>query len=85
MEEDLPIRWSPDGRSIWLRRSAEVPAPIERFDLQTHRRELMETLTPKDAAGLVGIFSVSLADDPSVYAYNYWKTISQLLVVEGAR
>ncbi len=84
-EEDLVIRWSPDGRSLWIRRRSEVPAQVERFDLQTGRREPMEKLAPADSAGLLGIFSVSLADDPSVYAYNYWKEISHLFVVEGAR
>jgi hypothetical protein len=84
-EEDLVIRWSPDARSLWLRRRAEVPAQIERFDFQTGRREPMEKLAPRDVAGLLGIFSISLADDPSVYAYNYWTESSQLFVVEGAR
>ncbi len=84
-EEDLVIRWSPDGRSLWIRRRAEVPAQIERFDVQTGRREPMEKLGPQNQAGLLGIFSVSLADDPSVYAYNYWTENSQLFVVEGAR
>ena len=84
-EEDLVIRWSPDSQSLWVRRRAEVPALVERFDIQTGRREPMEKLSPQGAAGLLGIFSISLADDPSVYAYNYWKENSQLFVVEGAR
>ncbi|HSP94123.1 MAG TPA: protein kinase [Thermoanaerobaculia bacterium] len=83
-QEDLVIRWSPDGRSLWIRRRAEVPAQIERFDLQTGRREPMEKLAPQDSA-ILGIFSISLADDPSVYVYNYWQEISHLFVVEGAR
>lgn len=84
-EEDLIIRWSPDGRSLWIRRRAEVPVQVERFDLETGRREPMEKLAVGDQAGQLGIFYVSLADDPSVYAYNYWKAISHLFVIEGAR
>ena len=84
-EEDLVIRWSPDGGSLWIRRRAEVPATVERFDLETGRREPIQKLAPADSAGLLGIFYVSLADDPSVYTYNYWKGISHLFVVEGAR
>ncbi|MGE5717448.1 MAG: hypothetical protein ACM369_12435, partial [Acidobacteriota bacterium] len=84
-EEDLVIRWSPDGRSLWIRRRSDVPVQVERFDIQSGRRDAMETLASQNTAGLLGIFYVSLADDPGVYAYNYWKASSHLFTIDGAR
>jgi sugar lactone lactonase YvrE len=84
-EEDDVVRWSPDGGSLWVRRRSEVPAEVDRYDIDTGRREPIERLAPADTAGLLAIFSVSLADDPRVYAYNYWKEASQLFVAAQAK
>jgi dipeptidyl aminopeptidase/acylaminoacyl peptidase len=80
--EDQVLRWSPDGRSLWVRRRESMPVRIERFDLETGRRELIEEITPQDRTGLLEIFRVSLADDPGSYVYNPSQTISHLFVVE---
>jgi serine/threonine protein kinase len=84
-QEVRVIRWSPDGRALWIRRGPEVPAIIERFEVQTGRREPIETIGPANRAGLLGIFFISLADDPHVYVYNYWNEASQLFAIDGAR
>jgi eukaryotic-like serine/threonine-protein kinase len=83
--DDTVIRWSPDGRFLWVRRRATGRAPIERLDLETGRREPIAEITPRDTAGLLEIMRVSLADDPSAYAYDYWESFSHLFVIEGAR
>ena len=78
------VRWSPDGRSLWIR-SRGVPVRIERFDLETGRRELIEEIAPRDRIGLLSIFDVSLADDPRSYAYVSYRSVSHLFAVDGAR
>ncbi len=83
--EDRVLRWSPDGRALWLWRRGSMPVRIEGFDLETGRREAIEEIAPRDRAGLLGIMYVSLADDPGFYVYNSSQSVSHLFVVEGAR
>ncbi len=83
--DDGIIRWSPDGRSLWIWRSASVPPRIERLNLARARREPIVELASRETAGLLRIGRFSMADDPSVYAYNYWESLSHLFVVEGTR
>jgi len=83
--DDRVIRWSPDGRSLWLRRRGEIPVRLERFDLETGHREPIGEIAPRDRVGLLVIGAISLADDPSSYAYNALHATSQLFVAEGAR
>ena len=33
----------------------------------------------------LALFRVSLADDPEICAFNYWRYLSTLFVIEGAR
>ncbi len=84
-EEDRVLRWSPDGRSLWVRRGSTIPIRIELFDLSTGRRELVEEITPQDRSGLIGVSGISLAGDPRSYVYNSWQAVSHLFVVERAR
>jgi Tol biopolymer transport system component len=84
-KNDTVLRWSTDGRFLWVRHRAEGRIPIERFDLETGRHESILEIVPGEAAGLLEIMRVSLADDPSAYAYDYWESFSHLFVVEGAR
>jgi hypothetical protein len=83
-DEDV-IRWSPDGKSLWVLKTNELPARVERLDLATGRRELLEEITPLEKAGMLSIISVSLADDPKAYAYIAWEYSSRLFSIEGAK
>jgi hypothetical protein len=82
---DDVIRWSPDGKSLWVWRADTLPIIIDRIDVATGQRTLLETLVPPGDQGLRHIVAVTLADDPRVYAYGAGRVISQLFVVEGAR
>jgi Tol biopolymer transport system component len=82
--EDQVLRWSPDGRSLWLRRSRSLPIRIDRLDLETLHSELLVEIAPRDPAGLLVVRRVSLADDPGSYVYDSLQYLSHLFVVEGA-
>jgi len=84
LEDDL-IRWSPDGRSVFAYRSAQIPLRVDRVDIPTGRRTAFAEFSPAERAGLVSFIGVSLADDLRSYAYCYQRYISTLYVVEGVR
>ncbi len=81
--DDDVVRWSPDGRSLWITRDRQVPLKVEQLDLATGRRTVMMVLEPSNRAGIVNLSGLSLADDPRVYAYASVERVSQLFVVTG--
>ena len=79
------IRWSTDGRSVYVIDPREVPSRVERFTLATGRRDLVMLLGTENRTGLTRVLKVSLADDPRAYAYSCYRMLSSLFVVDGAR
>ena len=82
---DGPIRWSADGRSLYVYRPAELPARVYRLDLSTGRKELWKELMPCDATGVHTIFRVLLTPDGKSYAYTYKRALSDLYLIEGLK
>jgi Tol biopolymer transport system component len=82
---DRTIRWSMDGRSVFVFTPREVPSRVERFTLATGRRDLMMVVGAESQTGLTRVVDVSMADDPRVYAYSCYRILSSLFVVDGAR
>jgi Tol biopolymer transport system component len=80
-----PIRWSADGRSLYVYRPGELPARIYRMDLATGRRELWRTLLPPDPAGVVSIRPPLLTPDGSTGVYSYSRFLGTLFLVDGVK
>jgi eukaryotic-like serine/threonine-protein kinase len=80
-----PLRWSADGRALFLYRPGELPARVFRMDLASGRRELWRTLLPPDPAGVVSIRPPLLTPDGSVCVYSYSRFLSTLYLVEGLK
>jgi eukaryotic-like serine/threonine-protein kinase len=82
---DQIVRWSADGRSVYVYDPARVPFRLERLDLASGVRVLMREMAPADRTGVLWIIWASLTDDTRSYAYSYQRMTSQLFVVERAR
>jgi eukaryotic-like serine/threonine-protein kinase len=81
--EDRPIRFTEDGKALYVFRRGELPARVFRLDLETGAKETAAELMPADPAGVVEIVSVLLTPDASSYAYSYHRILSDLFLVEG--
>jgi serine/threonine protein kinase len=81
--DDVLVRWTADGRGVFVHRYGDVPAPLERVDVATGRREHVLDIAPPDLAGALRVNVVVLADDPHNYAYSYILQHSTIYVVEG--
>lgn len=79
------IRWSPDSKALWVFSSDSAAAHVDSVDVTSDRRTPLQTIALRDPTGVLSIFSVSLADDPHVYAYNVWPYVSHLFVAEQKR
>jgi serine/threonine protein kinase len=82
---EFPLRYSPDGRSIYVWKRGDVPARIARVDLATGKREVFKDLLPADPAGVERISNVLVTPDGKGYAYCFARLLSDLFVVEGLR
>jgi Tol biopolymer transport system component len=85
MAREEVIRWSTDGRSVYVFDPRELPSRVQQFTLATGRRDLVMLLGTENRAGLTRVVRVSMADDPNVYAYSCYRMLSQLFAVDGAQ
>jgi tRNA A-37 threonylcarbamoyl transferase component Bud32/Tol biopolymer transport system component len=83
--EDVPIRWTEDGRAIFVRSASGVPAKVERVDVTTGERQPWLELVPPDPAGVQGIGPVHLSADGRSYVYSYRRKLDQLYIARGLR
>jgi Tol biopolymer transport system component/predicted Ser/Thr protein kinase len=82
---DTVVRWNPDGRSILVYKTWEVPARLQRIDLTSGKRELLRPIGPTDLTGVLQIGTFAMSDDGKSYAYSCRRMVSHLFLVEGAR
>jgi len=82
---DRPVRWSADGRAIFLLRDGELPAPLIRLDLATGRREPWKQFMPSDPAGVGLINPAFVTPDGRHYVYSFRRVLSDLYLAEGLR
>jgi hypothetical protein len=85
VDGEFPLRFSPDGRALYLWKKGDVPARVSRVDVETGKREVWKDLLPADPAGVERISNVLLTPDAKGYAYCYARLLSDLFVVEGLR
>jgi hypothetical protein len=83
--DDVPIRWTADGRALFVRTASGVPAKVERIDVTTGERQPWLELVPPDPAGVQGIGPIHLSADGRSYVYSYRRKLDQLYVVRGLR
>jgi Tol biopolymer transport system component len=82
---DVPIRWTANGRSLYLFRLEEVPAKVYRLDLATGHKQLWKELVPADPAGISIIYTIQMTPDAKSYVYTYLRELSDLYVVDGLK
>jgi hypothetical protein len=86
-EGEDPLRFSGDGRWLYVRgsRALEPPARCYRVEMATGHREGWRELMPADPAGVTGLGPIVLTEDGQTYAYTYERDLSQLFVANGFR
>ncbi|MBI3694401.1 MAG: protein kinase [Acidobacteria bacterium] len=80
-----PIRWSADSGSLYAARGADVSATVYRINVSTGQKQLWKELTPSDPAGLWWVGPVLISADGRSYAYNYFRALGELALVEGLK
>lgn len=82
---DMPLRFSTDGRSLFVQNRGVLPCRVYRYDVAADRKEPWKDLMPTDAAGLNSISRVAVTADGKTYAYSYRRVLAHLQVVDGMK
>ncbi|MFI5183905.1 MAG: protein kinase [Vicinamibacteria bacterium] len=88
---DAPLRWSADGRWLFVRRGSRLPRGhgpstwIDRIEIPTGTRLPWRELTPADPTGVLDVESVHITPDGNSYAYSLASSNGSLYLAEGLR
>jgi len=82
---DVPMRWSADGRSLFVFRYDEVPAHFRKVDLATGKRELLATIAPADPAGIESFVAAQVTPDGGALVYSFFQYRNDLHLVAGLK
>ena len=87
--DDVPVRWSVDGRSIYVRRDYQPDNPdvidVVRVEVATGRRELWRRIRPTEFARMADLLPLAIGSDEQSYAYTYWRAAADLFLIHGLR
>jgi dipeptidyl aminopeptidase/acylaminoacyl peptidase len=83
--DDVPIRWTGDGRGLFVQRGSGVPARVDVIDVASGARRPWKELRPPDPAGVLAIGPILLSADGQSYIYSYRRQLDDLYLVEGLR
>ncbi|MGB9235851.1 MAG: protein kinase [Terriglobales bacterium] len=82
---EQPITWSSDGRSLYIYQPGELPASVNRLDIQTGQRTLWKQLLPSDPAGVETIGPILMTPDARTCIFGYHRMLADLYLVEGLK
>ena len=82
---ELPITWSSDNHSLYVYQPGELPARVDRLDLQTGRRTMWKQLMPTDPAGVETIGPILMTPDAQTCVFGYHRMLADLYLVEGLK
>jgi serine/threonine protein kinase len=83
--DDIPLRWTADGRSIFVYRPSAPPLRIDVVDVKTGRRTLWKETRPPDPSGVEQVGPMQIAPDETSYVYSYRRALDELYLATGMR
>jgi len=78
---DVPTRFGPDGRSLYVATFGKIPAMLYKVDLTTGARTLSREAMPADPAGLINVGPILVTPDGATTVYSYTRLLSDLYIV----
>ncbi len=78
----VPVQWSADGKGFYVFRLGEIPARVEKIDVESGRATLWKELAPPDTAG-VAVRALAMTPDGKYYAYSCQQYLTTLYLVEN--
>jgi len=83
--EDIPLKWTADGASIFVYRPSAPPLRVEKVEVATGRRTLWKEIRPPDPSGVEQVGPVQITPDETSYVYSYRRVLDDLYLATGLR
>jgi Tol biopolymer transport system component/predicted Ser/Thr protein kinase len=83
--DDIPLRWTADGASIFVYRPSAPPLRVEKVDVKTGRRTLWKEVRPPDPSGVQQVGPMQIAPNETSYVYSYRRALDELYLATGLR
>ncbi|MET0621266.1 MAG: protein kinase, partial [Thermoanaerobaculia bacterium] len=78
----VPVQWSADGKGFYVFRMGEIPARVEKIDVESGRATLWKEIAPPDLAGQA-LRAIAMTPDAKYYAYSCQQYLTTLYLVEN--
>jgi hypothetical protein len=82
---ERPLRWTPDGKFLYISGVRDLPLLIYKLEVATGRRQLWKEVAPADLAGVSRQSQPIITPDGQTVVYQLQRTLSDLFVVEGVK
>src|SRR5262249_56150654 len=82
---DIPIRWTADGKSVYVSHLSALPGIIDIVDVATGSRKEWKRFEPPDPSGVEQAGPAVIAPDGSAYVYSYRRVLGDLFLATGLR
>ena len=79
---DYPVRFTADGRSVFVGSFGKIPALLTKVDLSNGARTLWMEAMPADPAGLTNVGPIFVTPDGGRSVYSYTRMLSDLYLVD---
>jgi Tol biopolymer transport system component/predicted Ser/Thr protein kinase len=83
--DDIPLKWTADGGSIFVYRPSAPPLRVEKVDVKTGHRTLWKEIRPPDPSGVEQVGPVQITKDETSYVYSYRRALDELYLAIGLR
>ena len=80
-----PLRWTTDGRSLYVANLGRLPVEVYRLDTTTGRRQLWKQIGPLDAAGLANSSGMSITPDGRSFVNVFVRVLNELYTADGVK
>jgi len=84
-QDDIVVRWSVDGKSLYVTHPLDIPAKLWRVEISSGNRELIKQFTPGDAAGVQGIGPIQITPDLRYYSYGFARYLTDMYSVKSLK
>ena len=79
---DVPMRFTSDGKALFVASFGRIPAVLTRVDLATGQRTMWREFMPAEAAGLINVGPILPTPDGKTFVYSYTRLLSDLYLIE---
>ena len=82
---EVPLRWTADGRSLYVTRFSAPPGIVDVVEIATGKRSRFTQFDPPDPTGIEIVGPAVIAPDGKSYVYSYRRTLDDLYLATGMR